>query len=36
MMLEEDGYFDENGFRFINERQKEIYMVPRKMPDNGL
>jgi hypothetical protein len=28
-MLEEDGYFDDNGFRYINERQKEIYLVPR-------
>jgi Xaa-Pro aminopeptidase len=30
IMLEEDGYFDENGFRYINERQKEIYLVPRQ------
>ena len=29
IMLEEDGYFDEQGFRFINGRQKEIYLVPR-------
>ncbi len=29
IMLEEDGYFDEHGFRFINGRQKEIYLVPR-------
>ncbi len=29
MMLEEDGYFDENGFRFINGRQKEIFLIPR-------
>jgi hypothetical protein len=35
MMLEEDGYFDEQGFRFINERQKEIYLVPRKMSNTG-
>ena len=28
-MLEEDGYFDEKGFRFINGRQKEMYLIPR-------
>lgn len=36
IMLEEDGYFDEKGFRYISERQKEIYLVPRKMLNNGL
>ena len=35
IMLEEDGYFDEKGFRYINERQKEIYMIPRKMNNLG-
>lgn len=30
IMLEEDGFFDENGFRYINGRQKEIYLVPRQ------
>ncbi|MGL6268601.1 MAG: M24 family metallopeptidase, partial [Chitinophagaceae bacterium] len=29
IMLEEDGYFDGNSFRFINGRQKEIYLIPR-------
>ncbi len=29
IMLEEDGYFDKAGFRYINGRQKEIYLVPR-------
>ena len=29
MMLEEDGFFKEEGFRFICGRQKEIYLVPR-------
>lgn len=30
IMLEEDGYFDETGFRYINGRQKEIYLIPRR------
>ncbi len=30
IMLEEDGYFDETGFRYIGGRQKEIYLIPRK------
>ncbi len=29
IMLEEDGYFDETGFRYIDGRQKEIFLVPR-------
>jgi Xaa-Pro aminopeptidase len=29
IMLEEDGYFDENGFHYIGGRQKEIYLIPR-------
>lgn len=35
IMLEEDGYFDEKGFRFINGRQKEIYLVPRRSVNTG-
>lgn len=35
IMLEEDGYFDETGFRYINERQREIYLVPRKSTNLG-
>ena len=31
IMLEEDGYFDEKGFRYINGRQKEIYLIPRNI-----
>lgn len=31
MMLEEDGFFGEKGFRYIGGRQKEIYPVPRTM-----
>jgi Xaa-Pro aminopeptidase len=29
IMLEEDGYFDEKGFRYIDGRQREIILVPR-------
>jgi len=35
IMLEEDGYFDETGFRFINGRQKEIYLIPRAKTNIG-
>jgi len=35
IMLEEDGYFDEKGFRYINDRQKEIYLIPRRMSNTG-
>jgi Xaa-Pro aminopeptidase len=29
IMLEEDGFFDEKGFRYIDGRQKEIIPIPR-------
>jgi Xaa-Pro aminopeptidase len=29
IMLEEDGYFDQKGFRYIDGRQQEIFLVPR-------
>ena len=35
IMLEEDGYFDEKGFRFISGRQKEIYLIPRRNGNLG-
>jgi Xaa-Pro aminopeptidase len=35
IMLEEDGFFDGSGFRYINGRQKEIYMIPRKNDNLG-
>jgi Xaa-Pro aminopeptidase len=30
IMLEEDGFFSEKGFRFIGGRQKELLLVPRQ------
>ena len=30
MMLEEDGFFSEKGFRFIGGRQKELLLIPRQ------
>jgi Xaa-Pro aminopeptidase len=35
IMLEEDGYFDGSGFRFISGRQKEIYLIPRRSGNLG-
>jgi Xaa-Pro aminopeptidase len=29
IMLEEDGFFDGNSFRYINGRQRKVYLVPR-------
>ncbi len=29
IQLEEDGYFDENGFRYIDGRQTEIFSIPK-------
>ncbi len=29
IMLEEDGYFDESGFRYIDGRQREIILIPK-------
>ena len=33
IMLEEDGFFNEQGFRYIHGRQKEIYLIPRIKPN---
>ena len=30
IMLEEDGYFDETGFRYIDGRQTEIILIPKR------
>jgi Xaa-Pro aminopeptidase len=35
IMLEEDGYFDQAGFRYIDQRQKQIYLIPRQLPNTG-
>jgi hypothetical protein len=29
IQLEEDGFFDETGFRYIDGRQKEIILIPK-------
>ncbi|MFN4286229.1 MAG: M24 family metallopeptidase [Lacibacter sp.] len=35
IMLEEDGYYDANGFRYINGRQRKIHLIPRPAPQIG-
>ena len=35
IMLEEDGYYDESGFRFINGRQKKLLLIPRPLSNIG-
>ncbi|MYM67998.1 M24 family metallopeptidase [Pseudoduganella sp. FT55W] len=32
IMLEEDAYFDESGVRYINGRQKSLFLLPRPAP----
>ncbi|MEX0275089.1 MAG: M24 family metallopeptidase [Flavobacteriaceae bacterium] len=32
IMLEEAGFFGENGFRYVNGRQTELFLVPRQKP----
>jgi len=31
IMLEEDGYYTTDGFRYLDGRQKEIFSIPRKL-----
>lgn len=33
IQLEEDGYFDETGFRYIDGRQTELILVPKAIPN---
>ena len=35
IMLEEDGYYGEPGFRYINGRQKSLLLIPRAVPNIG-
>ena len=35
IMLEEAGFFGENGFRYVNGRQLELLLIPRKMKHQG-
>jgi hypothetical protein len=30
IMLEEDGYYDQQGFRYISGRQKAVHLIPRR------
>lgn len=33
IMLEEDGFYDESGFRFIDGRQTELILIPKPIPN---
>lgn len=35
IMLEEDGFFDQQGFRYINGRQRQVYLIPRPSANNA-
>ncbi len=35
MLMEEDGVLEEGGFRYIDGRQKELYLIPRPLHKNG-
>ncbi|HAK12419.1 MAG TPA: Xaa-Pro aminopeptidase [Chitinophagaceae bacterium] len=35
IMLEQDGYFDEKGFRYIGGRQTNLHIIPRKRNTHG-
>jgi hypothetical protein len=34
IQLEEDGYFDDKGFRYIDGRQNDIIIIPKPDPIN--
>ncbi len=34
IQLEEDGYFDDKGFRYIDGRQRELILIPRPVDIN--
>lgn len=33
IMLEEDGYYTQEGFKYLDGRQTEIFTIPRKLPN---
>ncbi len=35
IMLEEAGFYGENGFRYVNGRQTELFLIPRVKPNQG-
>jgi len=35
MLMEEDAFFDENGVRYIDGRQKELFLIPRPLHKTG-
>jgi Xaa-Pro aminopeptidase len=35
VMLEEAGFFGENGFRYVNGRQTKLMLIPRQKPHQG-
>ncbi|MBO0323388.1 M24 family metallopeptidase [Muricauda sp. CAU 1633] len=35
IMLEEAGFFGEDGFRYVNGRQTELFLIPRVKPQQG-
>ena len=35
IMLEEAGFYGEDGFRYVNGRQTELFLIPRPKPNQG-
>ena len=35
IMLEEAGFYGEDGFRYVNGRQTELLLIPRQLPQQG-